>query len=45
MAKFYSEYKNDCWWGGVLPRIGDITIDSVTGHYLVIFEGELEKED
>ncbi len=40
----YSEYKDGYWWSGVLSRVGSITIDPITGHYLATFEGKIYKQ-
>lgn len=40
----YSEYTDGYWWSGVLARVGSITIDPVTGHYLATFEGKIYKQ-
>ena len=43
VAVEYSEYTDEHWWSGVLKHVGDVTIDSITGHHLAIFEGKVYK--
>lgn len=32
---------NGAWYSGILERVGDITVDPITGHYLAVFEGKI----